>query len=170
MSRGVGVLSGGVPPPRRRVSFWMPRKKPKKHQGAAQDERSALIFAAPGPHLRGLPLGMDKNFRRAKFEWLVQISSGLLRRRGFRIPRFARLGKARSLQRSISALRAAALRRLRSETLACGRVSSPTQTRFAGLCVGGRLRRPIGVENFKWFGSATAPGFDEPTLLVRFPL
>ena len=113
----------------------MPRKKPmaqatfswpfgpihlEKHQGAAQDERFALIFAAPGPHLRGLPLGMGKNFRRAKFEWLFAIPSGPLRRRGFRIPRFARLGKARSLHRS----------------------SSPTQTRFAGLCVGGRLRRP----------------------------
>ena len=102
----------------------------------------------PRPPLRGFPLGMGKNFRRAKFEWLFAIPSGPLRRRGFRIPRFARLGKARSLHRS----------------------SSPTQTRFAGLCVGGRLRRPIGVENFKWFGSATAPSFDEPTLLVRFPL
>ena len=130
------------------LTIRLPRKKPKRHQGAAQDERFALIFAAPGPHLRGLPLGMGKNFRRAKFEWLFAIPSGPLRRRGFRIPRFARLGKARSLHRS----------------------SSPTQTRFAGLCVGGRLRRPIGVENFKWFGSATAPSFDEPTLLVRFPL
>ena len=39
----------------RRVSFWMSRKKPKRHQGAAQDERSALIFAAPGPHYGGRP-------------------------------------------------------------------------------------------------------------------
>ena len=38
----------------------MPRKKPKRHQGAAQDERFALIFAAPGPHLRGYPLGWAK--------------------------------------------------------------------------------------------------------------
>ena len=73
--------------------------------------------------------------------------TGGLRRRGLRIPRFVLSDKARSLHRSISALRAAALRRLRSETLACGRVSSPTQTRYAGLCVGGRLRRPIWVEN-----------------------
>ena len=42
-----------VSPLRRRVSFWMPRKKPKRHQGAAQDERFALIFAAPGPHFYG---------------------------------------------------------------------------------------------------------------------
>ena len=57
-----------ISPLRRRVSFWMPRKKPmaqatfswpfgpihlEKHQGAAQDERSALIFAAPGPHFTG---------------------------------------------------------------------------------------------------------------------
>ena len=40
----------------RRVSFWMPRKKPKRHQGAAQDERFALIFAAPGPHFTGAQL------------------------------------------------------------------------------------------------------------------
>ena len=54
----------------RRVSFWMSRKKPmaqatfswpfgpihlERHQGAAQDERSALIFAAPGPHYGGRP-------------------------------------------------------------------------------------------------------------------
>ena len=37
--------------------FWMPRKKPKRHQGAAQDERFALIFAAPGPHFTGAQLG-----------------------------------------------------------------------------------------------------------------
>ena len=36
----------------------MPRKKPKKHQGAAQDERSALIFAAPGPHFTGAPISV----------------------------------------------------------------------------------------------------------------
>ena len=56
----------------RRVSFWMPRKKPmaqatfswpfgpihlERHQGAAQDERFALIFAAPGPHFTGAQLG-----------------------------------------------------------------------------------------------------------------
>ena len=35
----------------------MPRKKPKRHQGAAQDERFALIFAAPGPHFTGAQLG-----------------------------------------------------------------------------------------------------------------
>ena len=46
-----------VSPPRRRASFWMPRKKPKRHQGEAQDERFALIFAAPGPHFTGAQLG-----------------------------------------------------------------------------------------------------------------
>ena len=47
-----------VSPLRRRVSFWMPRKKPKRHQGAAQDERFALIFAHPTPSVatRHLPL------------------------------------------------------------------------------------------------------------------
>ena len=50
----------------------MPRKKPmaqatfswpfgpihlERHQGAAQDERFALIFAAPGPHFTGAQLG-----------------------------------------------------------------------------------------------------------------
>ena len=78
--RGISPPAGGGAGfrPAGRVSFWMPRKKPKRHQGAAQDERFALIFAAPGPHLRGLPLGMGKNFRRAKFEWLFAIPSGPL--------------------------------------------------------------------------------------------
>ena len=48
-------------------------------------------------------------------------------------------GKARSLHRS----------------------SSPTQTRYAGLCVGGRLRRPICVENCGGCGFTAAPGFAE---------
>ena len=46
------------------------------------------------------------------------------RRRGLHIPRFAQQGKARSFHRS----------------------ASPTQTRFAGLCVGGRLRRPLWTD------------------------
>ena len=46
------------------------------------------------------------------------------RRRGLHIPRFAQKGKARSFHRS----------------------ASPTQTRFAGLCVGGRLRRPLWTD------------------------
>ena len=64
MPRGDSAVCG------RRVSFWMSRKKPmaqatfswpfgpihlERHQGAAQDERSALIFAAPGPHYGGRP-------------------------------------------------------------------------------------------------------------------
>ena len=48
----------------RRVSFWMPRKKPKRHQGAAQDERFALIFAAPGPHFTGPPMREAGNHRK----------------------------------------------------------------------------------------------------------
>ena len=68
--RDLAVMAASVcaSPPRRRVSFWMPRKKPmaqatfswpfgpihlENHQGAAQDERFALIFAAPGPHFAG---------------------------------------------------------------------------------------------------------------------
>ena len=46
------------------------------------------------------------------------------RRRGLHISRFAQQGKARSFHRS----------------------ASPTQTRFAGLCVGGRLRRPLWTD------------------------
>ena len=46
-SLGAGFRPAG------RVSFWVPRKKPKRHQGAAQDERFALIFAAPGPQFYG---------------------------------------------------------------------------------------------------------------------
>ena len=48
--------------------------------------------------------------------------------------------------------------------------SSPTQTSCAGLCVGGRLRRPIWVENCGRCGFTSAPGSTEPTLRVRFPL
>ena len=46
---GKFALTESVSPPRRRVSFWMPRKKPKRHQGAGSDERSALIFVRPYP-------------------------------------------------------------------------------------------------------------------------
>ena len=42
----------------------MPRKKPKKHQGAAQDERFALIFAAPGPYFAGAQLGGPVSHRK----------------------------------------------------------------------------------------------------------
>ena len=75
--------------PAGRVSFWTPRKKPKRRQGAAQDERFALIFAhptpsgpsghlpltggvGPGPHLRGLPLGVGKTFpaRKIRSAWV----------------------------------------------------------------------------------------------------
>ena len=54
---GKFALTESISPLRWRVSFWMPRKKPKRHQGAAQDERFALIFAAPGPHFTGAQLG-----------------------------------------------------------------------------------------------------------------
>ena len=62
------------------------------------------------------------------------------RRRGLHIPRFARKGKACSFHRS----------------------ASPTQTRFAGLCVGGRLRRPESpTPHCKISGAQnTVPGVD----------
>ena len=93
----------------------------KTPPGTAPDEHFVLIVAFPRTPLRGTRTSkVAQNFRRAKSEWLSAISSGPLRRRGFRIPRFVLTDKARSLHRS----------------------SSPTQTHFAGLCVGGRLRRP----------------------------
>ena len=83
----------------------------------------ALIFALPPvPHYGGYPLGRAEHFRRTKSEWQSKFPPG-----HFVVADFVSLaspgpGKARSLHRS----------------------SSPTQTRYAGLCVGGRLRRPVG--------------------------
>ena len=76
----------------------------------------------PDPHYGGYPLEQAESFRRAKSEWVSEFPPG-----HFVVADFVSLaspgpGKARSLHRS----------------------SSPTQTRFAGLCVGGRLRRPVG--------------------------
>ena len=45
-------LGGGVRPAGR-VSCGGTRKIAKRHQVAAQDERFAIIFAAPGPHFTG---------------------------------------------------------------------------------------------------------------------
>ena len=46
------------PPCGRRASFWMPRKKPKRHQGVGSDGRFAPIFACPlDPHYGGRPPG-----------------------------------------------------------------------------------------------------------------
>ena len=36
----------------------------EKHQGAAQDERFALIFAAPGPYFAGAQLGGPVSHRK----------------------------------------------------------------------------------------------------------
>ena len=36
----------------RRVSFWMPRKKPKRHQGAAQVVRRGTLYPETFPHFR----------------------------------------------------------------------------------------------------------------------
>ena len=36
----------------RRVSFWMPRKKPKRHQGAAQVVRRGALYPETFPHFR----------------------------------------------------------------------------------------------------------------------
>ena len=70
--------------------------------------------------------GLDSWTKRARLMAQGLISAGRNRRagprrRGLHIPRFAQKGKARSFHRS----------------------ASPTQTRFAWLCVGGRLRRPL---------------------------
>ena len=52
----------GISPPRRRASFWVPRKKPKRHQGWAQRDRTGCAGPAPmsptpwTPCLRGPPI------------------------------------------------------------------------------------------------------------------
>ena len=92
-------------------------------KGWAQDGRSAPIFAHPlDPRCGSYPLNIAQPFRRVKSEWQSKFPPG-----HFVVADFVSLaspgpGKARSLHRS----------------------SSPTQTRYAGLCVGGRLRRPVG--------------------------
>ena len=92
-------------------------------KGWAQDGRSAPIFAHPlDPRCGSYPLNIAQPFRRAKSERQSKFPPG-----HFVVADFVSLaspgpGKARSLHRS----------------------SSPTQTRYAGLCVGGRLRRPVG--------------------------
>ena len=132
-------------------------------RGTAQNGHSVSIFAHPTPFVASrhlpltggvgprtpiygsYPLEQAESFRRAKSEWVSEFPPG-----HFVVADFVSLaspgpGKARSLHRS----------------------SSPTQTRFAGLCVGGRLRRPVWVENFSWCGSIGAPGFFQLTLPVR---
>ena len=53
-----GFRRGISPPCERRASFWMPRKKPKRHQGVGSDGRFAPIFARPlDPHYGGRPPG-----------------------------------------------------------------------------------------------------------------
>ncbi len=109
-------------------------------RGTAQNGHSVSIFAHPIPFVASrhlpltggvgprtpiygsYPLEQAESFRRAKSEWVSEFPPG-----HFVVADFVSLaspgpGKARSLHRS----------------------SSPTQTRFAGLCVGGRLRRPVG--------------------------
>ena len=68
----------------------------------------------------------------------LQQSACRPRRHKLRIACFRLSAKIRSLHCAISALSAAALRRLRSETPACGRVSFPHRTRCAGLRRGPR--------------------------------
>ena len=115
-------------------------------KGWAQDGRSAPIFAHPlVPHYGGYPLNIAQPFRRTKSEWHSAISSGPLRRRGFRIPRFARTGQS-SLTPSLLLSNANPLR----WALRWGPPSAACWT-----------------ENFECCGSKTAPGFDEPTLPAR---
>ena len=65
--------------------------------------------------------------------WSFRFCACRPRRHKLRIACFRLTAKIRSLHCAISALSAAALRRLRSETPACGRVSFPHRTRCAGL-------------------------------------
>ena len=156
---GTGFIPRGGFRPAGRVSFPSIGKKPKDRRGrlTSPSETSSLRlqFVLPrtpgiygGPILGGYrslsgaggtttdpasaPLslynqdGLDSWTKRARLMAQGLISAGRNRRagprrRGLHIPRFAQKGKARSFHRS----------------------ASPTQTRFAGLCVGGRLRRPL---------------------------
>ena len=70
--------------------------------------------------------------------WSFRFCACRPRRHKLRIACFRLTAKIRSLHCAISALSAAALRRLRSETPACGRVSFPHRTRCAGLRRGPR--------------------------------
>ena len=67
----------------------------KTPPGTAPDEHFVLIVAFPRTPLRGTrTCWILQHFRRAKSEWRSEISTGPLRRRGFRIPRFARIGQS----------------------------------------------------------------------------
>ena len=70
--------------------------------------------------------------------WSFRFCACRPRRHKLRIACLRLTAKIRSLHCAISALSAAALRRLRSETPACGRVSFPHRTRCAGLRRGSR--------------------------------
>ena len=122
-------------------------KVTKTPPGTAPDEYFVLIVAFPRTPLRGTrTCWILQHFRRAKSEWRSEISTGPLRRRGFRIPRFARTGQS-SLTPSLLLSNANPLR----WALRWGPPSAACWT-----------------ENFEWCGSTTAPGFAEPTLPVRF--
>ena len=117
----------------------VPKGSPGDAAGANSVRHDGL---PPDPHYGGrVPVGFCSISGAQNLSDSLRLYPGhwALRRRGFRIPRFALSDKARSLHRS----------------------SSPTQTRCAGLCVGGRLRRPAGGKNFKWCGFCSAPGLAE---------
>ena len=124
----------------RRVTLPAAAKSPKRRRGTAQDGHFVSIFAhptpsdpsghlpltggvGPGPHYGGrVPESQQKISGAQNLSGWSKFLPG-----HFVVADFVSLaspgsGKARSLHRS----------------------SSPTQTRCAGLCVGGRLPRPIG--------------------------
>ena len=121
-------------------------KVTKTPPGTAPDEHFVLIVAFPRTPLRGTrTCWILQHFRRAKSEWRSEISTGPLRRRGFRIPRFARIGQS-SLTPSLL-------------------LSNANPLRWALRW--GPPSAAYWVENCRWCGSAAAPGFAEPTCPVQ---
>ena len=131
----------------RRPSFSMAKKKAKRPRGRLRMGAPRPYSPFPGPRCgERVPAGFCST------SGAQNLSGGpRFLPAHFVVADFVSLaspgsGKARSLHRS----------------------SSPTQTRYAGLCVGGRLRRPIWVENYSQCGSTTVPGFAEPTKQIHW--
>ena len=89
------LYAGGFRRLRAASDFARGGKVTKTPPGTAPDEHFVLIVAFPRTPLRGTrTCWILQHFRRAKSEWRSEISTGPLRRRGFRIPRFARIGQS----------------------------------------------------------------------------
>ena len=106
----------------RRVTLPAAAKSPKRRRGRLRMDTLCPYSPFPGPHYESYPLDECNPSGAQNLSGWSEFPPG-----HFVVADFVSLaspgpGKARSLHRS----------------------SSPTQTRYAGLCVGGRLRRPVG--------------------------